>query len=241
MKIVRMVARAGLLVVAGALLSTVVAAAPLDWNDREIRWMGLDEGLREASRNGRPVCLVVYTQTCPHCRNYSEVFRDPRVVEKSKKFVMVKLDQGADDSQSRRYAPDGEYIPRTIFLSPEGEPQPQIHAARNRYVHFYDEHNPSSVLTAMNKALVLPSVGRAPAPDPTPSLTSVVPLVPVPPAAAPPAAPTAPPTPASPVAVGTEAAPAAPPAPEAPADAAATVPPPPQIVRDPSGQLVIQN
>lgn len=240
MKIVRMVARAVALVVAGGVLATVVSAAPLDWNDREIRWMSLDEGLREASRSARPLCLVVYTQTCPHCRNYSEVFHDPRVVEKTKKFVMVKLDQGADDSQSRRYAPDGEYIPRTIFLSPEGEPQPQIHAARNRYVHFYDEHNPSSVLTAMNKALVLPSVGRAPAPESSPSITSVVP--------APPSAPAAPATtaaPATPAAPGTAAAPEAPAAPgvdgEAPADVGAQIPPPPQIVRDPSGQLVIQN
>ncbi|MBK7972407.1 MAG: thioredoxin family protein [Deltaproteobacteria bacterium] len=245
MKLVRTVVRAlGLVVVAGV-LSTVVSAAPLEWNEREIRWMGLDEGLREASRAARPVCLVVYTQTCPHCRNYSGVFHDPRVVEKAKKFVMIKLDQGADDSQSRRYAPDGEYIPRTIFLSPEGEPQPQIHAARNRYLHFYDEHNPSSVLTAMNKALVLPSVGRAPAPAPSPSITSVVPLKPLAPVV-----PTAPPAPVAPVAPSTEVAPeavaapgapSAPPAPAAPVEDGAMVPPSPQIVRDPSGQLVIQN
>lgn len=209
------------------------AAAPvraaLDWNESGIAWRGLDEGLREARRTGRPLCLVVFTQTCPHCRNYSQVFRDPRVVERAKQFVMVKLDQDAADRDAHRFAPDGAYIPRTLFLSPDGEMQTTIHAARNKYVHFYDERNPISLLNGMTKALAKWPAGspsepaaETPSAEPTPVLLS-------------PGQPPTPPAPAAPTAAS-GAIPAA-----GESSGAREPGGPPAIVRDPSGQLVIRN
>jgi len=99
------------------------------------------------------VCLVFYTQWCPHCKTYRKVFSDPRVVEKAKGFVMVRLDRDQHRTLSAKFAPDGEYIPRTLFLSSQGELDSSIHAPRERFKHFYDTSNPSGVLAGMNEAL----------------------------------------------------------------------------------------
>jgi thiol-disulfide isomerase/thioredoxin len=124
-----------------------------DWNDAAIAWKGLDDGLAVAKKEKKPVCLVVFTEWCPHCKNYSAVFHDPKVVAKAKSFVMVRLDQDKARAETQKYAPDGGYIPRTIFLAPDGAVMADVHAPRPQYKYFYDEKDPASVLAGMDAAL----------------------------------------------------------------------------------------
>jgi hypothetical protein len=139
------------------LLSTVVFAAPAhaggDWNDKGVRWQTFDAGLEAAKKEKKPICLVLYTEWCTHCSNYSSVFHDPAVVEKSKRFVMVRLDKDKNAELTKKFAPDGEYIPRTYFLSSAGELDPSISAPRDKFRYFYDEKDPKSVLAGMDAAL----------------------------------------------------------------------------------------
>jgi thiol:disulfide interchange protein len=141
-----------------ALAVLVLLAAPArghDWNDANITWKPLDDGLELAKKEKKPVCLIVFTEWCPHCGNYSKVFHDAKVVEKAKQFVMVRLDQGNDKDKDRaaKYAPDGGYIPRTMFLAPDGTLAPDITAPRPQYKYFYDESKPDSILAGMDAAL----------------------------------------------------------------------------------------
>jgi len=46
---------------------------------------------------------------------------------------------------SKKYAPDGQYIPRTYFLSPTGTLDPSIHEARDRYMYFWQRAGASRV------------------------------------------------------------------------------------------------
>ncbi len=124
-----------------------------DWNDGQIQWMGYDEGLAAAKAQHKPVCLIFYTEWCPHCRNYRTVFQAPAVVEKARQFVMIRLDKDKNRVLSAKYAPDGEYIPRTLFLAPDGTIDESIHAPRAQYRYFYDEGNPVSLLAGMDEAL----------------------------------------------------------------------------------------
>jgi|SRR5579862_8699149 len=129
------------------------ALAGGDWNDSGIKWRSYDEGLAEAKKSKKPICLIFYTEWCPHCANYSKEFHDPKVIEKSKQFVMIRLDNDKNQALSKQYAPDGSYIPRTYFLSSNGTLDPDIHAPHDQFKYFYDEHNPDSVLAAMDAAL----------------------------------------------------------------------------------------
>ena len=134
-----------------------VAARPApstgeSWNAAQIDWQPYDAGLRLAKAQHKPVCLVFSTTWCPHCKNFSHVFDDPRVVTRAHDFVMIHLDADAEESVASKYALDGSYIPRTFFLKPDGTLDDTIHAPRPRSRFFYDEHDPESLLAAMETA-----------------------------------------------------------------------------------------
>ena len=101
--------------------SAIAGARPAlaggDWNEDGIKWRTYDDGLAEAKKSKKPICLIFFTEWCPHCANYSKVFHDPKVVEKSKQFVMIRIDNDKNQALSKQFAPDGSYIPRTYFLS----------------------------------------------------------------------------------------------------------------------------
>jgi thiol:disulfide interchange protein len=126
--------------------------AEIDWNDAAMQWKPLAEGLEEAAAKKKPVCLVVFTTWCPHCKRYSRVFHDPRVAFEAKGFVMIKLDQDESEAESARYNVDGTYIPRTFLLASNGDIDREIHAPRPTYRHFFDEDDAGDLLAAMKKA-----------------------------------------------------------------------------------------
>jgi thiol-disulfide isomerase/thioredoxin len=124
------------------------------WGGRAIAWRTPEEGLAEAKRAGKPVLVVIYTTWCPHCRNYSKVFADPRVAQAAKPFVMVREDGDAKTEFAAKLAPDGSYIPRTLFLRPDGSLAKEIRAHDGRYGYFYDEDDAAPLLAAMERARV---------------------------------------------------------------------------------------
>ena len=138
---------------AAGVLAAATAMAGGNWNDAQIGWQEYDKGLAAAKKAKKPVCLVFYTEWCPHCTNYSGVFHDPKVVERSKQFVMIRVDKDKNAELSKKYAPDGEYIPRTYFLSSAGDLDPAITAPREKFKYFYDENNPQGILGGMDAAL----------------------------------------------------------------------------------------
>jgi thiol:disulfide interchange protein len=132
------------------------AQAGGDWNDAGIAWRSYADGLAEAKKDGKPICLIAFTEWCPHCKNYSGVFHDPKVVEMSKKFVMIRLDQDQNKDLLKDMGPDGQYIPRTLFLSSDGKLDADLRTPRETYRYFYDESRAdgsSGILTGMKRAL----------------------------------------------------------------------------------------
>jgi thiol:disulfide interchange protein len=122
------------------------------WGGGAIAWRTPDDGLAEAKRDGRPVLLVLYTSWCPHCKNYSKLFTDERIVTASKQFVMIRANSDEASDFADRYAPDGGYIPRTFFLKPDGSLLSEVRASDGQYKYFYDEKDPAPLLAAMDRA-----------------------------------------------------------------------------------------
>lgn len=150
----RQMRRWGLLMVIAALLAPgMVLGGAEDWNDANIQWQSYEDGLAAAKKKKRPICLVFFTTWCPHCANYAKVFQDQAVVDKSKSFVMVRVDGDKRRDLSDQFKPDGSYIPRTFFLSPEGKIDESLTAGREQYKYFYDEQRPAGILAGMDAAL----------------------------------------------------------------------------------------
>jgi thiol:disulfide interchange protein len=133
------------------LLAAQPARAGGDWNDANIAWRTYDAGLAASKKEKKPVCLVFYTEWCPHCARYSQVFHDPKVVEQSKHFVMIRLDGDKNRELSAKFI--GAYIPRTYFLSPAGTLDLSIQARADQYKYFYSETDPASLLSGMAQAM----------------------------------------------------------------------------------------
>ncbi len=134
-------------------MSAQIAVAGGDWNDSAIEWLGYEEGLAEAKKTGKPVCLIFYTDWCPHCTRYSGVFHDDKVIAKAKDFVMIRLNKDQNAELSGKHAPDGQYIPRTFFLTSDGKVRDSIKAPREKYQFFYNPQGSGELLAAMDKAL----------------------------------------------------------------------------------------
>ena len=69
------------------------------------------------------------------------------------KSITFELDQDKDKERAKDYAPDGSYIPRTVFLASDGTLDKDIHAPRPQYQYFYDEKDPASIGAGMDAAL----------------------------------------------------------------------------------------
>jgi len=124
-----------------------------DWNSGAVLWRPYEEGLEAARAEDKPLILIFYTDWCPHCHNYSRVFHDPRLVELSRRFVMVRIERDSHPELSSLYDLDGQYIPRTFFLGADGRVLRDLSSGHARYRYFLDEHEPDELLGLMQRAL----------------------------------------------------------------------------------------
>lgn len=132
------------------------------WNAPAIAWQSIGDGIRESTRTGKPVIMVFHTTWCPNCKRYREVFKDPEVITASRDFVMILIDAEKDKVANGAFAPDGTYVPRTLFLNSEGDVQSEIHGASDpQYPHTIDASGPAELIGLMKKAKALAADGAA--------------------------------------------------------------------------------
>ena len=118
---------------------------------------GLDEGGHHRGvgvprRLQRPVLLVIYTDWCPHCKEFETQFEDQQVAELAQRFVMARGNSDEMDVLDRSYAPDGRYIPRMLVLSPTGKLDTELNDG-GEDAYYWGSTSPKGILRAMRKAI----------------------------------------------------------------------------------------
>jgi thioredoxin:protein disulfide reductase len=90
-----------------------------------IRWFPYSEAmLDQASREGKPVFIDFYADWCVPCKELdTQTFADPEIIDRSKEFIMLKLDlTSTADPQSEalreKYLVKG--VPTLVFLKSDG-------------------------------------------------------------------------------------------------------------------------
>lgn len=133
--------------------SASAEAIPASFNDAEIQWFDYRAGLEHAEQTGKPVFVLVHATWCPVCQEYRKVFFDPSIVELSNSFVFVLIDQDREKDAAKQNAPDGSYIPRSMFLSAGGVLQKDINSGWDEYLFFLDPSDPDHLRRNLRDAL----------------------------------------------------------------------------------------
>lgn len=141
---------AAVLASAGALAT---APGAENWNAPAITWHSLKTGIPEATRTGKTVVMVFHAPWCTACAKYRAVFKDERVVAAAKDVVMILVDADADKTANGAFAPDGTYVPRTIFMTPDGEVRTDLTGRSDpEHPHTIDIEKADELLALMQKA-----------------------------------------------------------------------------------------
>jgi uncharacterized protein YyaL (SSP411 family) len=128
--------------------------SPVDWNDREINWHGYREGLRLAQESGKPILLIFYAEWCPTCHAYKDIFREGSVIDATSGFVMVRVDVDDEPAVNQAYVFDGEYVPRTFALTPEGQVMHELYPEKSYARYFLRADDSATFVALMHIAAV---------------------------------------------------------------------------------------
>lgn len=122
------------------------------WNGPEIAWRDMQSGVRESMRTGKPALLVFHATWCQVCRHFRAVFKDPGIVAASRDVVMILIDVDKEPDLNGSFAPDGGYVPRTVFVTPEGDVMHDLQSANPQYRYSADVDKPDELLSLMRRA-----------------------------------------------------------------------------------------
>eukprot|EP01100_Stratorugosa_tubuloviscum_P012684 TRINITY_DN611_c0_g2_i1.p1 TRINITY_DN611_c0_g2~~TRINITY_DN611_c0_g2_i1.p1 ORF type:complete len:168 (+),score=67.08 TRINITY_DN611_c0_g2_i1:135-638(+) len=125
----------------------------LGFNDN-IEWLNsFEEAKIIAKETNKPIMVLIQRSWCGACKSLKNVFKNSnKLVEKSKDFTMVVVDQD-QEPQEQEFKASGEYYPRIFFACSEGIVDIEIYNTRGHlsYRHFYSDEN--SLLFGMDNAL----------------------------------------------------------------------------------------
>ena len=124
------------------------------WNGAQINWRSMQSGVKESVATGKTVVLVFHASWCSACKKYREVFKDPAVVEAARSYVMILVDADKDPAANGAFSPDGSYVPRTLFITPEGDVRNDLVGKTDaEHPHTIDITGPGELLSLLKRGL----------------------------------------------------------------------------------------
>lgn len=131
-----------------ALASDVDFSGPLTWRKYE-------EAMKLAATDNKMICLVVFAQWCPHCKELGPMFKDAEVVKAAKNLHLVNQDSELRPAWLlQRYSRLGAYIPRIHFLRPDGSVVEEITSGNPKFPYFYQGADVAALRTSFQRALL---------------------------------------------------------------------------------------
>lgn len=107
-----------------------------------LKWeTNLEAGLQKILTKQKPGMIIIHKTWCGACRNLKPKFEASLEISNlSGGFVMISL---GDENQPQdvKYMPDGDYVPRVIFLDPQGAVLVEVinEEGSSDYKYFYSD------------------------------------------------------------------------------------------------------
>ncbi|XP_025110624.1 thioredoxin domain-containing protein 12-like [Pomacea canaliculata] len=122
------------------------------WGE-DIEWVPLNKAWEKSKEESKVVMLVVHKTWCGACKALKPKFAESsEIKELSKNFIMVNAEDD-EEPDGEQYKPDGGYIPRIMFYSPDGKllDQYQNKKGNPNYKYYYPAAE--AVVTSMRDVL----------------------------------------------------------------------------------------
>ncbi|KAK6627411.1 hypothetical protein RUM43_002747 [Polyplax serrata] len=107
-----------------------------------LKWeTNLERGLQKIVSRQKPGMIVVHKSWCGACRNLKPKFEASKDIQNlSGGFVLISL---SDDNHPKdlKYMPDGDYVPRIMFINPQGSLLVEVinQDGSTEYKYFYSD------------------------------------------------------------------------------------------------------
>ncbi len=124
---------------------------PAKWNYPAVAWSTNQAGRQRMKDLKRPGLVVLQGDWCPHCRSLATVFADPEIKKLSHSFELILLD--SDSAEAEQYDGTGKYVPRTLFLRPDGTIDTSLTVDDRRFPHFFSVRHKADLVQAMKTAI----------------------------------------------------------------------------------------
>ena len=122
------------------------------WNREHIAWVPWADAIATATREDKPIMMVIHKTWCPACLMLGEDVQNSAEIELlSEYFVMADVEDD-DEPPDKKYAIQGQYNPRILFLYPNGDVADIINeTGEPQHLHFYPDV--PSLVQSMLRAL----------------------------------------------------------------------------------------
>ncbi|XP_077291059.1 thioredoxin domain-containing protein 12-like [Arctopsyche grandis] len=146
-----------LMLICGVILGTMSSSSGLDNGlGTQYSWSeSLPAALEEARSRSAPILLMIHKSWCGACKALKPKFAaSESLLKLSQHFVMVNL-MDEDEPSDSNYSPDGGYIPRILFLTPNGHVLENIYNEMGSLQHKYFYSQPEDIVKSMKKVLTV--------------------------------------------------------------------------------------
>ncbi len=129
------------------------AKRAIEWPAQGVEWVEDWAAARARSaESGKPICLVVYADWCPRCKELTPLFAEPDLIAASEGLIMVRQDNDARPDWLQQYAEQGSYVPRIFFFGADGNLRTDITSGHPRYPFFYSARQKAALVKSMKTA-----------------------------------------------------------------------------------------
>ena len=110
--------------------------APIKWAG-PVKWVSWADALVQAKKQNKPICLIVYADWCPRCKELAPAFSRPEIAKLAGSLIMVHQNSDERPAWLEELKVLGSYVPRVFFFSPDGSLRDDITSGHPRYPYFY--------------------------------------------------------------------------------------------------------
>ncbi|XP_078391211.1 anterior gradient protein 3-like [Cetorhinus maximus] len=121
------------------------------WGD-DITWVQTyEEGLYKANKRNKPLMIIHHLEDCRHCVALKKNFAENEEIQAmaDKDFIMLNLMHETND---KNLAPDGQYVPRIIFVDPSLTVRADIVGRYSNRLYAYEPQDIQLLIENMKKS-----------------------------------------------------------------------------------------